>query len=53
MLSLMLVDGIGNVCHSGGSGLEGKDGCEAWHYERPGKTISEGAVSLAVEFLGP
>ena len=45
----MLVDGVYNVSHPGGIGFEVIDGCKTWHYERPGKDITEGAVSLAVE----
>ena len=48
----MLGDGVCNVFHPGGIGFEGIDGCKAWHCERSGKDITEGAVSLAVECPG-
>jgi hypothetical protein len=42
--------------HPGGTGFEGMKGscreAEAWHCERPGKAIGEGAASVAVEGPG-
>jgi hypothetical protein len=39
--------------HPGGTGFEGMKGpwtaAEAWHFERPGEVISEGAASVAVD----
>ena len=45
--------GLGNVCHPGGTCFEGTKeswrAAEAWHCEKPGKAIGEGAASVVVD----